>query len=136
MRRLKVFFSINAIGLLSLSILCMVLNSCHLGGKKGSGLSISGKESFADSAFSVVRLTKDNKGREVLEKDNTYYELVDFIDRSEVKKIMLKINKDQTTYLDSNISKSTFYIGATGIGDEKINWSVEEIGRARVGKEC
>ena len=110
----------------TMTVFGVSLSSCKWGSK--SGMKISGTENFADSSLSTVRLLKDEKGREVLEKDNTYYELVDFIDKSEVRKIMLKINKNQVTYLDSNISKSEFVISATGIGDSRINWSIDAAG--------
>jgi hypothetical protein len=122
----KKLFRFAAVVFVTMTMLGVSLSSCKWGSK--SGMKISGTENFADSSLSTVRLLKDEKGREVLEKDNTYYELVDFIDKSEVRKIMLKINKNQVTYLDSNISKSQFVISATGIGDSKINWSIDAPG--------
>jgi hypothetical protein len=80
---------------------------------------LSGKESFADSAMSIVRLFKDDKGRETLQKNNTYYDLVDFIDRQDLKKILLKITKSETAFIDSNTSESHFAVTATNINDGK-----------------
>jgi hypothetical protein len=93
--------------------------------KSGSDLAISGKESFADSAVSTVRLLKDDKGREVLQKNNTYYDLVDFIDRQDTKKIMLKITKSETSFIDSNTADSHFMVSATNIADGKAGWKKE-----------
>ena len=89
-----------------LAALFLGLNSCNNSAK--NGLSISGKEDFADSAVSTVRLYKDAQGRKVLEKNNTYYDLVDFIDKQDVKKIMVKITKSETSLIDSGTSESHF----------------------------
>jgi hypothetical protein len=90
-----------------------------------SGISISGDQSFADSAVSTVRLIKDAKGREVLQKNNTYYDLVSFIDREDVKKIMLKITKSETAYIDSGTTQSHFIVSGANIADKKAAWTKE-----------
>lgn len=98
-------------------------NSCK--NPNGSMLTISGKEDFADSAISKVKLGKDNKGREVLQKDNTVYDIVDFIDKRDTKKIILKITKSETSYVDSDASKIHFIVSAIGVNDKSINWRKE-----------
>ena len=87
--------------LLSLAVIAMSVcfQSCKNPAGSGSGMNISGKESFADSAVSTVRLLKDDMGREVLQKNNTYYDLVDFIDKQDLKKIILKITKSEIEFL-------------------------------------
>jgi hypothetical protein len=114
----------NYLGAASIIAVALILHSCTNTPKDGSGLSISGKESFADSALSTVRLLKDGQGREVLEKNNTYYDLVDFIDRQDIKKIMLKITKNEIAFIDSGTSKNHFTISATDIATNK-DWKKE-----------
>ena len=109
-----------------LAALFLGLNSCNNSAK--NGLSISGKEDFADSAVSTVRLYKDAQGRKVLEKNNTYYDLVDFIDKQDVKKIMVKITKSETSLIDSGTSESHFIVSAANIADSKSGWKKEVTG--------
>lgn len=106
---------------------CMVLHSCR-NPSGGSDLAISGKSDFADSAVSTIRLFKDDKGREVLEKNNTYYDIVELHDSVGLKKILLKITKAETGFVDSGISQSHFIVNAANIGDTKAGWKKEFAG--------
>jgi hypothetical protein len=114
--------------ILSLTVIGMslVLHSCK--NPASSDMVISGKESFVDSAISTVRLFKDAQGREVLQKNNTYYDLVDFIDKQDLKKIMVKITKVETGFIDSGTSQSHFIVSASNIADSKSGWKKEFAG--------
>jgi hypothetical protein len=116
--------------ILSLMVIGMGLtfHSCKNSAGSGSDMAISGKESFADSAVSTVKLFKDAQGREVLQKNNTYYDLVDFIDKQDLKKIMVKITKVETGFIDSGTSQSHFVVSASNIADGKSGWKKEFAG--------
>ena len=116
--------------ILSLTVIGMSLmfHSCKNPSGGGSDLAVSGKETFADSAVSTVKLFKDGQGREVLQKNNTYYDLVDFIDKQDLKKIMVKITKVETGFIDSGTSQSHFIVSASNIADGKSGWKKEFAG--------
>ena len=115
----------NCYLLLSAIVASLLFHSCTNPAKSKSDLSIAGKEYFADTAVSTVRLFKDAQGREILEKNNTYYDLIDFIDKQDLKKVMLKITKSEIAFLDSNSSDSHFTISAANIADNKSGWKKE-----------
>ena len=103
---------------------CVVLHSCK--NPSGNGdLTISGKSDFADSAVSSVRYYKDDKGRQVLEKRNSYYDLTELRDSSGPKRILLKVTNAETDLVDSNTSQSHFIVSAATIGDDRSGWKKE-----------
>jgi hypothetical protein len=115
--------------ILSLMVIatCVFLHSCR--NPSGNGdLVVSGKSDFADTAVSTIRIYKDDKGRQVLEKNNTYYDIVELHDSVGLKKILLKITKAETDLDDSGTSQSHFIVSAANIGDTKPGWKKEFAG--------
>jgi hypothetical protein len=104
-----------------MAALCM--NSCTNSNK--GDLAISGKSGFADTAVSTVRLYKDAQGREVLQKNNTYYDIVEYHDSVGAKKILLKITKAETGFVDSTNSQSHFIVSTVNITTTKPGWKKE-----------
>ena len=88
-------------------------------------MAISGKEYFADSAISTFKLLKDAQGREAMEKNNTYYDVVELHDSVGLKRILVKITKSETDYVDSNATQSHFIVSTANIGDAKPGWKKE-----------
>ncbi|MBS1623938.1 MAG: hypothetical protein JST83_07965 [Bacteroidetes bacterium] len=115
---MKYFGWIISAGLAALS-----LQSCHNQSK--SGIAISGKEEFADSALSVVRQYTDASGRQIIHKSNTTYDLVDFTDREDVKKLLVKVTNTEVSSVDSGVIDNRYTVSVSGINDEKIHWTKE-----------
>ena len=103
----------------------LFLHSCSNPFKGGSDMTISGKDYFADSAISTFKLLKDAQGREVMEKNNTYYDVVELHDSVGLKRILVKITKAETDYVDSNATQSHFMVSTANIGDAKPGWKKE-----------
>ena len=103
-------------------VVCLIMNSCNNSSKSGSDMTFSGKGDFVDSALSKVKLYKDAQGREVLEKNNTYYDIVEYHDSVGAKKVLMKITKVQTGFIDSSSSESHFIVSTTNIGSTKAGW--------------
>ena len=99
--------------------LCM--NSCT---HKGND-SIAGKTDFSDTAVSTVSLYKDAQGREVLVKNNTLYDIVEYHDSVGAKKVLLKITKAEKGFIDSANTESHFIVSATNITTNKPGWTKE-----------
>jgi hypothetical protein len=106
--------------LLSLSAL-VLLSSCT--GNKKNDLAINGQQEFSDSAVSTLRIFKNAAGQRTIQKNNTYYDLIDFTDRADAKKMLLKVTKSETTILDSNTSESTFRVSVSDIAGGKSSWA-------------
>ena len=104
--------------------ICVVLHSCK-NPSGNSDLAISGKSDFADSAVSSVRYYKDDKGRQILEKSNTYYDLAELRDSVGSKRVLLKVTNAETDLVDSNTSQSHFIVSASTIGDANSGWKKE-----------
>lgn len=68
---------------------------------------ISGKEAFADSASSFVRVF-DKDGKLYIQKTNTDYELIDAVSKNEKHQLLLKITKAVLSHSDS-VSTSKIY---------------------------
>jgi hypothetical protein len=102
-------------------------DSCSNGSSK-SDMTMNGKEDFTDSAMSRIRLFKDDKGRKVIQKSNTYYDIVDFIDKADLKKMMVKITKSETSLVDSGTTDDHFIVSVTDISGGKTNWKKEFAG--------
>jgi len=90
-----------------------------------SDLPAFGKANFADTAISTIRYFKDDKGRQVLEKNNTYYDMVELHDSIGLKKILFKVTKSETDLIDSGTSESHFVVNTSSIGDTKPGWKRE-----------
>src|SRR3954471_4208975 len=99
------------------------LHACNNQGK--GGIATNGKEEFADSAMSSVRVYTDQQGRKILQKNNTSYDVVEFTDKLDIKKLLLKATRSETSYVDSAASENHFTISVNGIGNSKINWTKE-----------
>ena len=100
-----------------LAALCM--NSCT----NKSDQAASGKSDFSDTAVSSISLYKDAQGREVLKKNNTYYDIVEYHDSMGAKKVLLKITKAEMGFVDSGNSQSHFIVSATNITTHKAGWT-------------
>ena len=113
---------------LIIGIVCtsLLLHSCNNQNK--NGISANGKDEFADSATSTIHIYKDAQGRKIIQKNNTYYDLVDFIDKQDLKKLLLKITKAETSYVDSGASQNHFIVSVSNVGEGKTSWTKEFTG--------
>ena len=104
-------------------VIALLVQSCD---NKGKGdIAANGKAEFADSAMSSVRIYADAQNRKVIQKNNTSYDIVDFTDRQDIKKLLLKVTKTETSFVDSGTAKNNFLVSVSGIGDSKVNWTKE-----------
>lgn len=115
---MKYFGWIIGAGLVALS-----LQSCNNQSK--DGVAINGKEEFADSAMSVVRQYTNAQGRKVIQKSNTTYDLVDFTDKEDVKKLLVKVTNTEVSSVDSGIIDNHYTVSVSGINDKNIHWNKE-----------
>ncbi len=113
---MKYFGWIIAAGLMALS-----LQSCNNQSK--NGIPVNAKEEFADSAMSVVRQYTDAQGKKILQKVNTTYDIVEFTDKEDVKKLLVKVTNTETSSIDSGVTDNHYTVNVTGITDPKIHWS-------------
>ena len=104
----------------------LLLPSCNNQNK--SGIATNGKEEFSDSAVSSIKIYKDTQGRKIIQKNNTFYDLIDFTDKQDLKKLLVKATKSETSYVDSGMSENRFIVSVTNIGDGKTNWTKELAG--------
>ena len=108
-------------------VICLFfLPSCHT--STGSGFSVSGSQEFADSTQCSFRISKDAQGRKVLQKTTCNYDIIDFIDRDDLKKMLIKVTKSETSFVDSDASQSRFAINVVNINDTKSGWKKEVSG--------
>ncbi|MCW3126940.1 MAG: hypothetical protein JWO03_2598 [Bacteroidetes bacterium] len=109
--------------LIYLFVFTFFLHACNNQGK--GGIAINGKEEFSDSAISSVKVYSDASGKKIIQKNNTSYDVVEFTDKEDVKKLLLKVIRSETSYVDSAASENHFTISVNGIGNSKINWTKE-----------
>lgn len=105
-------------------IMALCMNSCTT----KSDQAASGKSDFSDTAVSSISLYKDEQGREVLKKNNTYYDIVEYHDSVGAKKVLLKITKAEKGFIDSGSTESHFVVSATNITTHKPGWTKEFAG--------
>jgi hypothetical protein len=101
----------------------LILPSCNNQSK--GGIATNGTEEFTDSAVSSISIYKDGEGRRILQKNNTSYDVVEFTDKQDVKKLLLKITKSERSYVDSGAAQNQFKVSVSGIGDKNISWTKE-----------
>ena len=101
----------------------LLFNACTE--TKKPGLVLNGQQEFADSAMSSVRVYKDQAGKQVVQKNNTLYDIIDFIDRNDVKKLLIKNTKIETQSVESNQTEGIFKISVADITAAKTLWSKE-----------
>jgi|GEM_PF-2511588 len=107
-------------------IACLLMHSCtNNTGKTADGAAVSGSSDFADSALSTVSIGKDAQGREVIRKNNTFYDIVDYSDAKDKKKIILKMTKVESGFVDSDNLQSHFIVSGMTVGDSKATWKKE-----------
>ena len=109
-----------------IAVSSLLLPSCNNQNK--GGIAANGKEEFADSAVSSIKVYKDAQGRKIIQKNNTFYDLIDFTDKQDIKKLLVKATKSETSYVDSGMSENRFIVSVTNIGDGKTNWTKELAG--------
>lgn len=86
---------------------------------------ISGKQAYADSSSSSVKVYND-EGKVCIQQTNTYYELVDAYEGSTRIPLLLKIRKTELCYADSTNHKKVFEVTAKSILDSKpVNWQAQ-----------
>jgi hypothetical protein len=116
----------GGLGVLLAIIMGLCMHACK--NPSASDLVFNGKEDFADSAMSRVRIYKDGRGREMLQKSNTYYDIVDFEDRQDHKKMLLKITKVETSQVDSATTDNHFIVSVSNISGGNTGWKKEFTG--------
>lgn len=87
-----------------------------------------GNTEFADSAMSMIRIYSDEKGRHMMQKYNTYYDVVDFIDRQDTKKELVKVMRSEKLLIDSGTSENRFEVSVAGLAAGKLAWKKEFTG--------
>lgn len=113
---------LSHLGFAGIIFATLILSSCN---QNRGGLAINGKEEFTDSAVSTIRILKDAAGKKIIQKNNTYYDLVDFTDKQDLKKLLLKITKSETSYVDSPITQDHFIVSVSDINGGKASWTKE-----------
>jgi hypothetical protein len=109
--------------LFSIALAALLFSSCNNQNK--DGIATNGKEEFTDSAVSSIKVYKDQQNRKIIQKNNTYYDLIDFTDKQDIKKLLVKITKSETSYVDSGMTENHFIVSVTNIGEGKNGWTKE-----------
>jgi hypothetical protein len=119
----------NQIALSCTLLIILALASCNTKQSptnEGGEAMISGKETYADSSSSFVRVF-DKDGKLFIQKTNTDYELVEAVSNKEKHQLLLKITKAELSNADSVNSSKIYTIVTRDITHSSISDASYEI---------
>lgn len=110
-------------GFFGICFLFIGISSCNNNTKNSTGSTSSGKEGYADTSTSTVRVF-DQNGKVCIQQSNTYYQIVEAYDGPAQIPILLKIRKTELCAADSANKSKVFEISARNItGGREIHWN-------------
>ncbi|MFN8310122.1 MAG: hypothetical protein U0T73_09175 [Chitinophagales bacterium] len=80
---------------------------------------------WSDSAVSTIKYKAFPDGKRLLEKDNTFYDVVSFLDKSDAASFLLKITKHEKHFIDSVNGENHFTVAAQSLNNSSLKWKAD-----------